>query len=119
MPAPTAERTFGARRTSRPARGRCLDDQLGVAARRKLGELIVDAAGLQIEVARVVPTGSRQLEGRGSDERELTPARLAAVKRQLADRGVDSKKVCADSRVDQSLVEPRLEVQLGGRPAFD
>lgn len=115
-PAPSG---FTTRSASLPAKGLFQNDQLSAAARRQLDEMIVDAIGLQIEVALVVPVGPWNVEGQGGDERDLTPARLAAIKRYLADRGVDSRKVYVESRIDHKLKEPRLDVQVGGRPATD
>lgn len=115
-PAPSG---FTTRSASLPAKGLFQKDQLSAAARRQLDEMILDAIGLQIEVALVVPIGPWNVEGQGDDERALTPARLAAIKRYLAERGVDSRKVYVESRIDHRLKEPRLEVQVGGRPAHD
>lgn len=110
---------FTTRSASLPAKGLFRNDQLSAAARSQLDEMIVDAIGLQIEVALVVPVGPWNIDGQGQDERALTPARLAAIKRYLAERGVDSRKVYVESRIDHKLKEPRLDVQVGGRPATD
>lgn len=105
--------------TSLPARGLFEGDRLSPYARQRLAELIVNAIGLQVEVALIVPTGPWNLDGTGKDERDLTPARLEAVKKFLHDRGVDPKKVYVESRVDDKLKEPRLDVQILGRPQGD
>lgn len=117
--APAPEAKFETRTTSLPAKGLFVGEQLSAAARQKLTELIVEAIGLQIQVALVVPTGPWQLEPGGADERHLTPARLEAVKRFLAERGVDPQKIYVESRLDEKIQEPRLDVQVGGRQATD
>lgn len=105
--------------TSIPARGLFEGDRLSAAARQKLAELIVNAIGLQVEVALLVPTGPWNLDGSGKDERDLTPARLEAVKRFLTERGVDPKKIYVESRVNEKITEPRLDVQIVGRNRND
>jgi len=110
---------FETRTTSLAARGLFVGDELSPLARQKLTELIVEALGLNIQVALVVPTGPWRLDDSASDERHLTPARLASVKRYLSERGVDPKKIFVESRIDDSVGEPRLDVQIGGRQAVD
>ncbi len=105
--------------TSLPAHGLFEGDRLSAAARQKLADLIVNAIGLQVEVALVVPTGPWKIDGSGRDERDLTPARLEAVKRFLTERGVDPKRIYVESRVDDKLKEPRLDVQILGRNRND
>lgn len=107
------------RKASLPAKGLFEGDQLSATARSQLTDLILNALGLHIEVALVVPTGPWQLDGSGQDERDLTPARLAAVKRFLSERGVDPQKIYVESRIDSSITEPRLDLQLLGREATD
>ena len=107
------------RSASLPAHGLFEGDQLSAAARQRLAELVIDAIGLQVEVALVVPTGPWKIDGSGRDERDLTPARLDAVKRYLAQRGIDPKHIYVESRTDEKIREPRLDVQLVGRPAND
>ena len=107
------------RNASLPAKGLFVGDQLSPDAKSKLTELILNALGLQVEVALVVPTGPWQLDGSGKDERDLTPARLAAVKKYLQERGVDPQKIYVESRIDNSIKEPRLDLQILGRPAND
>lgn len=105
--------------TSIPARGLFEGDKLTASARQKLTDLIINAIGLQVDVALLVPTGPWKIEDSGGDERSLTPARLAAVKKFLTERGVDSKRIFVESRVDAKIKEPRLDVQIVGRPAND
>lgn len=107
------------RNASLPARGLFVGDQLSELAKVKLTDFILNALGLQIEAALVVPTGPWNLDGSGKDERDLTPARLAAVKRYLHERGVDPKRIYVESRVDEKIKEPRLDLQILGRPAND
>lgn len=121
MPAATASgvpRTV-TRSTAIPAKGLFQGDQLSESARQRLTELIIDALGLDIEVALVVPTGPWQTDGSGADERRLTPARLESVRRFLAQRGVDPRRIYVESRVDTQLSEPRLVIELVGRPGRD
>lgn len=107
------------RRASLPAKGLFVGDQLSAQAKDRLTELILNALGLQVEVALVVPTGPWQIDGSGKDERDLTPARLNAVKRFLHERGVDPQKIFVESRLDDRIAEPRLDLQILGRPAND
>lgn len=107
------------RSTSLPARGLFVGDKLSEAARARLGELALQADGMNVEVALVVPTGPWQIDGSGANERDLTPARLQSVRRYLADRGVDPKRIFVESRIDDKVKEPQLTVQLVGRPASD
>ncbi len=104
------------RTASLPAKGLFVGEQLSPAARERLTELIIEASGLDVEVALVVPTGPWQIDGSGSSERDLTPGRLQAVKRFLSERGVDPRRIFVESRIDQKAAEPRLDVQLVGRP---
>jgi len=105
--------------TSIPAKGLFEGDRLSAMARQKLTELIINAIGLQVDVALLVPTGPWKIEDSGSDERALTPARLAAVKKFLTERGVDPKRIFVESRVDEKIKEPRLDVQIVGKPSTD
>lgn len=107
------------RRASLPAKGLFVGDQLSAHARERLTELILSALGLQVDVALVVPTGPWQIDGSGKDERDLTPARLNAVKRFLHERGVDLQKIYVESHIDDKVREPRLDLQVIGRPAND
>jgi OOP family OmpA-OmpF porin len=116
--APAAPRTV-TRSTAIPAKGLFQGDQLSESARQRLTELILEALGLDIEVALVVPTGPWQIDGSGDAERRLTPDRLESVRRFLAQRGVDPKRIYVESRVDAQLSEPRLVIELVGRPGRD
>ena len=119
QPAPAASSAITPHTSSLPARGLFNGDQLTDSARQKLTELILDAIGLQVEVALIVPTGPWNLDGSGKDERDLTPARLEAVKRFLTQRGVAPHRIYVESRIDAKVKEPRLDVQIVGRPAVD
>jgi len=107
------------RLTSLPAKGLFKGDQLTDAARSRLVDLIIESRGLDVEVALLVPTGPWQIDGSGANERDLTPARLAAVRKFLSERGIDPKRIFVESRIDDKIKEPRLDVQLMGRPAND
>lgn len=107
------------RSTMLPSKGLFVGDQLSDAARAKLTDFIIDAIGQQIEVALVVPHGAWNAEGSGKDERDLTPARLQAVRKFLGDRGVDAKRIFIESRIDANAKEARLEIQTVSRPATD
>lgn len=118
-PGAAAKSPMVERRASLPAKGLFVGDQLSAQAKERLTELILNALGLQVDVALVVPTGPWQIDGSGKDERDLTPARLNAVKRFLHERGVDPQKVFVESRLDDKIAEPRLDLQILGRPAND
>ncbi len=106
--------------SSLPARGLFVGDQLSDAAKARLSEMIVEAMSMRVEVALVVPEGPWQIDPSGKSESDLTPARLAAVRRFLADRGVNPRHIFVESHIDKKLKEPRLEVQLvTGEPADD
>lgn len=118
-PAPAPAPKIESRTASLAAKGLFTGNELSAAARQRLTDLVIEALGLQVEVALVVPTGPWQLDGSGPDERHLTPARLAAVKRFLQERGVDGKQIYVESRIDEHIAEPRLDVQISGRAAQD
>lgn len=107
------------RTTSIPAKGLFQGDQLTDAAKAKLTDLIIEALGLRVEVALVIPTGPWQIDGSGAGERDLTPARLNAVRKFLTERGVEAQRIFVESRTDAKIKEPRLDVQLLGQPAND
>jgi len=107
------------RTTSLPAKGLFKGDQLSDAAKSKLVDLIIEARGLDVQVALVVPTGPWHVDVGGEGERDLTPARLAAVRKFLGDRGIDPKRIFVESRIDAKVSEPRLDVQLAGQQAND
>ena len=118
-PAAEAKTEIRTQTRSLPARGLFQGDRLTESARRQLADLIVDAIGLEVEVALLVPTGPWKIDesSAGNDERTLTSARLEAVKLFLTERGIDAKKIYVESRTDEKLKEPRLDVQIMGRPA--
>ena len=92
-------------------------DQLSDAAKARLTDLIIDALGLDVEVALLVPTGPWNIDGAGHTDRDLNEARLKALRKFLTDRGIEPKRIFVESRVDAKLTEPRLDVQLIGRPS--
>lgn len=107
------------RQASLPARGLFDGDKLTKEAEERLTLLIIDAVGRQVEVALLMPTGPWRTDGSGRDERDLTPARIEAVRAFLALRGLDPKRIFVESRIDEKLREPRLDVQIIDRPAND
>lgn len=107
------------RSTMLPARGLFVGEQLSEAARTRLAELVAGAHDLRVEVALLVPTGPWQIDGSGDGERDLTPARLQAVRRFLGQRGIDPRRIFVESRIDAGLKEPQLTVQLAGQHAND
>lgn len=122
LPAPAAQRGDDrpvTRTASLPAKGLFVGDQLSPSAKARLIDLLVDAIGLDVEVALVVPTGPWVIDGGGHTDRDLNDKRLAAVRGFLAERGVDPKRVFVESRIDAKVREPRLDLQLIGRPAKD
>lgn len=114
-----AKTTSQTKTTSLPAKGLFQGDKLTPLAQQKLTDLVINAIGLQIDVALLVPTGPWKIEDTGTDERSLTPARLEAVKQFLQQRGIDPKRLYVESRVDEKIKEPRLDVQIVGKPAND
>lgn len=120
LPAPAAQSMAPqSRQTSLPAKGLFVGDQLSDSARAKLTDLLIDALGLDVEVALMVPVGPWIIDGGGHTERDLTERRLASVRKFLTDRGVDPKRIYVESRTDAKVTEPRLDVQLIGRPAVN
>lgn len=121
VPAPRAEqradRKVNVRTTSLPARGLFKGDQLSDTAKARLSELIIDALSLDVEVALIVPAGPWKIDDSGHNERDLTPARLQAVRKFLTERGVEGRRIYVESRIDDKIKEPRLDVQLLGPPA--
>ena len=114
---PASASPIAPRTTSLPAKGLFKGDQLSDATRARLTEVIIDALGLDVEVALLVPTGPWQIDGAGHTDRDLNEARLKALRTFLTDRGIEPKRIFVESRVDAKLTEPRLDVQLIGRPA--
>jgi OmpA-OmpF porin, OOP family len=120
VPAQLVEQKDKSRTVSMPAKGLFKGDQLTDSAKSQLTDLIVNAIGLQVEVALLIPVGPWNIDGTGhAGERDLTPARLQALRKYLSDRGVDQKRIFVESRVDPKLKEPRLDVQLVGQPSND
>jgi len=120
LPAPAAQSMAPqSRQTSLPAKGLFVGDQLSDSARAKLTDLLIDALGLDVEVALMVPVGPWIIDGGGHTERDLTERRLASVRKFLTDRGVDPKRIIVESRTDAKVAEPRLDVQMIGRPALN
>ena len=117
--APIAEQKDKSRTVSLPARGLFKGDQLSDSAKSQLTDLIINALGLRVEVALLVPVGPWQLDGGGHSDTDLTAARLQALKKYLTERGVDPKSIFVESRRDAKVTEPRLDVQLVGQPAND
>ncbi|MDO9095593.1 MAG: hypothetical protein Q8R98_12515 [Rubrivivax sp.] len=103
------------RTTTIPGKGLFKGDQLSDLAKSRLTDLVIDALGLDVEVALVVPTGPWQLDGGGHTDRDLNEARLGAVRKFLTDRGIDPRRIFVESRADAKVAEPRLDVQLIGR----
>ena len=120
LPAPTAQSMAPqSRQTSLPAKGLFVGDQLSDSARAQLTDLLIDALGLDVEVALMVPVGPWIIDGGSHTERDLTERRLASVRKFLTDRGVDPRRIYVESRTDAKVTEPRLDVQLIGRPAVN
>ena len=114
---PASANQIAPRTTSLPAKGLFKGDQLSDTTKARLTEVIIDALGLDVEVALLVPTGPWQIDGAGHTDRDLNEARLKALRSFLTERGIDPRRVFVESRVDARFIEPRLEVQLIGRPA--
>jgi OmpA-OmpF porin, OOP family len=107
------------RNASIPARGLFKGDQLSDSTKAKLTELMMEAIGSRIELALLVPTGPWQIDGAGQGDTNLNTARLQSLRRFLTDRGVDPNKVVVESRIDEKIKTPRLDVQLVTTPAND
>jgi len=120
VPTPLVEQKDKSRTVSLPAKGLFKGDQLTDSAKAQLTDLIINALGLQVEVALLIPVGPWNIDGTGhASERDMTPARLQALRKYLSDRGIDQKRIFVESRVDPKLKEPRLDVQLLGQPSND
>ncbi len=107
------------RSTSIPAQGLFKGDQLSDSTKSKLTELMMQAIGSRIELALLVPTGPWQIDGAGQGDTQLNTARLQSLRRFLTDRGVDPNRVVVESRIDDKIKSPRLDVQLLTSPAND
>ena len=108
-----------ARTASIPAKGLFVGDQLSDSAKARLTELVIEALGLRVEVALVVPVGPWTIDGAQHTDHDLNKARLDAVRKFLNDRGIDAKRIFVESQIDAKAKEPRLDVQLLGQPAND
>ena len=106
-----------ARSANLSAQGLFVGEALSKADKMHLDALIDDAADLDLEVALLIPSGPWKIGGKMIDERALTPARLAALRAHLVERGVNPKHIYIESRVDHSATEPRLVLELVGKPA--
>jgi OOP family OmpA-OmpF porin len=102
------------RTASLPAKGLFKGDQLSDAAKARLTDLIIDALGLDVEVALLVPTGPWNIDGGGHTDRDLNEARLAALRKFLTDRGIEPKRIFVESRIDAEGWRPR-RYELEGR----
>lgn len=114
-----ADNKVTTRSTSIPAQGLFKGDQLSDATKARLTELMMEAIGSRIELALLVPTGPWQIDGAGQGDTQLNNARLQSLRRFLTDRGVDPNRVVVESRIDDKIKTPRLDVQLLTSPAND
>jgi OOP family OmpA-OmpF porin len=118
-PQAAASTALSTKSATLPARGLFVGNQLTPRARDQLVNLILEVLGRDVEVALVVPSGRWQIDGSGQDERDLTPARLDAVRNFLAERGVERKRILVESRIDPKATEARLDIQIISRPSND
>ncbi|MDO8377138.1 MAG: hypothetical protein Q7S91_08080 [Aquabacterium sp.] len=100
-----------------PAHGLFEGDRLSDAARARLDAVLEQASDLDVDVALLVPAGPWRLDGQPGDERSLTPARLAALRQHLVQRGVPARRIYVESRIEPSATAPRLVIELVGRPS--
>lgn len=100
-----------------PAHGLFEGDRLSDATRARLDAMLAEASDVDVEVALLVPAGPWRLDGQPGDERSLTPARLAALRQHLVQRGLPAKRIYVESRIEPSASAPRLVIELVGRPA--
>ena len=114
-----AEDKSRSRSASIPAKGLFVGDQLSESTKAQLTQLMLDSIGMRIELALLVPTGPWKIDGAGKGDRNLTAARLQSLRRFLTDRGVDPKKILVESRIDNKIKTPRLDVQLLVSPSDD
>lgn len=118
---PSAEATPAARTVFRSGtlalRSLFEGDRLSAGTKARLDAIIDSASDLDVEMALLVPSGPWKLDGKAVDERSLTPARLAALRTYLSQRGVPAGRIYVESRIDQTATEPRLVVELVGKPA--
>jgi OOP family OmpA-OmpF porin len=118
-PASSGNNQPNTRNASIPAKGLFNGDQLSESTKRQLTDLMMQAIGSRIELALLVPTGPWQIDGAGQGDTNLNTARLQSLRRFLTDRGVDPNKVVVESRIDEKIKTPRLDVQLITTPAND
>lgn len=116
-PVPKTDDKERVKTASLPARGLFVGDQLSESAKARLTDLIIESIGMDVQVALIVPTGPWVIDGGGHGDRDLTEKRLGAVRQFLQQRGVDPRRTFVESRVDNKIKEPRLDVQLLGRPS--
>ncbi len=107
------------RTASIPAKGLFVGDQLSDSTKARLTELVIEALGLQVQVALLVPVGPWTIDGARHTDQDLNQARLNALRKFLADRGVDPKRIFVESQIDPRIQEARLDVQLLGQTASD
>ncbi|MDO9285304.1 MAG: hypothetical protein Q7U26_10435 [Aquabacterium sp.] len=100
-----------------PAQGLFEGDRLSSAARDRLDAVLAEASDLDVEVILLVPAGPWRLDGQPGDERSLTPARLAALRQHLVQRGLPARRIYVESRIEPSATAPRLVIELVGRPS--
>jgi OOP family OmpA-OmpF porin len=117
--APASDTGPTTRSTSLPARGLFKGDQLSESTKSQLTDLMMQAIGSRIELALLVPTGPWEIDGAGQGDTNLNAARLQSLRRFLTDRGVDPSRVIVESRIDEKIKTPRLDVQLVTTPAND
>lgn len=106
------------RSSTLPAQGLFEGDRLSDAARVKLDAILARASDVDVEVVLLVPAGPWRLDGQSGDERSLTPARLAALRQHLVQRGLPARRIYVESRIEPSATAPRLVIELVGRPAL-
>jgi OOP family OmpA-OmpF porin len=116
-PMPKADDKERVKTASLPARGLFVGDQLSESAKARLTDLVIESIGMDVQVALIVPTGPWVIDGGGHGDRDLTEKRLGAVRQFLQQRGVDPRRTFVESRIDQKIKEPRLDIQLLGRPS--
>jgi OOP family OmpA-OmpF porin len=107
------------RTASMPAQGLFVGDQLSEATKSRLTDLVIEALGLRVEMALLVPVGPWTIDGATHNDRDLNTARLNALRRFLSDRGVAANRIYVESQIDPKIKEPRLDVQLVGQQAND
>jgi OOP family OmpA-OmpF porin len=107
------------RTASMPAQGLFVGDQLSEATKSRLTDLVIEALGLRVEMALLVPVGPWTIDGATHNDRDLNTARLNALRRFLNERGIAANRIFVESQIDPKIKEPRLDVQLVGQQAND